>query len=399
MSNADDADDAVRADDADDAVMAAALALQPLIVAEADDIERTGRLPDRLATPMAQAGLFQLYLPSQVGGPEVHPLTALSVCEALAIADGSVAWCASVSSALSTYLAWLPPDELARIAGPKPTLRLSGSARPLGHARPVEGGYIVNGRWDFASNVNQADFYMGTCVVHDGTRSAGQPVKTRAVAIPPSQGVILDTWHTLGMRGTGSHDFEVTELFVPTARIASFRYGLALKGRVFHPRLQRVVIWSPTAGVALGLARGALNAFRDVAAGRSASNPVALRDRAEIQLVAGRAEAAVGSARAYCFSAIEAAWQAVGETDIEPGDLDAALANARLAITHAMNVAAEVTAMLQRAAGTSGVYNRAGMERRFRDAHVANQHAAGLDLHLQTAGSVLLGVESGEPYF
>ena len=386
--------------DAGDAALNVARALQPLIRAEADEIERSSRLPDHLARPMADAGLFQMFLPREVGGPEVHPLTALYVCEALAEADGSVGWCASVSSALSTYLAWLPPEELAQIAGPKPALRLSGSARPLGVARPVEGGYIVNGRWDFASNIHQADIYMGTCIVQDGeARAAGQPVKTRAVAIEPNQGEILDTWHTLGMRGTGSHDFEVRDLFVPTRRVASLRYARALSGQVFHPRLQRIVIWSPTAGVALGIARGALNAFRQVAEGRTANNPVPLRDRAEIQLVAGRVEAQVGAARAYCVSAIQRAWEAVAEDAIAPEALDTALANARLAITHAMNVGAEATAILQRAAGTSGVYNVAGMERRFRDGHVANQHAAGLDLHLQTAGSVLLGVPSAEAYF
>ena len=118
-----------------------------------------------------------------------------------------------------------------------------------------------------------------------------------------------------------------------------------------------------------------------------------------MQLAVGRAEAITSAARAYCLDAIDAAWEAVGPDGPAKGrELDRAIAHARLAITHAMNEAVRVVDLLQRAAGTAGVYNTGRIERRFRDAHVAVQHAAGPRLHIEAAGRVLLGVPSDVPF-
>jgi alkylation response protein AidB-like acyl-CoA dehydrogenase len=381
------------------AVVGAAERLAPRIRAAADAIEVDGRLPDDLADDMAAADLFQLFLPADAGGPEVSPLTALLVTEQLARADGSVGWCASVSSALSNYLGWLPADGLAEVAGSStPRLRLSGSARPLGTAVPVEGGFIARGRWDFASNIAQSHWYAGTCVIDESRPTGAQP-RARAMLFPVADGRIVPTWSVLGMRGTGSHDFAVEDVFVPARRVTSFRHALARTGRVFHPRLARVVIWAPTAGVALGIARGALDDFAALSRGASTSSPVPLCQRPDVQTAVGRAEAIVAAARAYCVDAIGAAWQAVGPDG--PGDgaeLDRAIAHARLSITHAMSEAVRVVDLLQRAAGTGGVYTVGRLERRFRDAHVAVQHAAGLDQHVEATGRVLLGLPSDPPF-
>jgi alkylation response protein AidB-like acyl-CoA dehydrogenase len=392
-------------------IVDAALGLQGAIRSAADRIEVEASLPEDLVASMAEAGLFQLYLPHDAGGPEVSPRTALLTCEHLARADGSVGWCASVSSALSNYLGWLPADGLAEIAGAgavggRPRLRLSGSARPLGVAVPVEGGFVARGRWDFASNVTQSGWYAGTCIIEE-PRATGSPPRARAMLFPVEDGRILRTWSVLGMRGTGSHDFAVDDVFVPQRRVTSFRYALARHSRVFHPRLGRVVIWAPTAGVALGIARGALDDFRELAEHPTTSSPVPLRERQDVQLAFGRAEAITVAARAFCLDAIDAAWEVVGriasperpqlEQDLDR-DLDRAVAHARLAITHAMNEAVRVVDLLQRAAGTAGVYNTGRIERRFRDAHVAVQHAAGLDQHVEAAARVLLGVPSDVPF-
>src|SRR5215213_8106473 len=133
------------------------------------------------------------------------------------------------------------------------------------------------------------------------------------------------------MRGTGSHDFAVDDVFVPVRRVTSWRFALARAGRAFHPRLARVVIWAPTAGVALGIARGALDDFAALSAQPSTSSPAPLALRPDVQLAVGHAEAIVSAARAYCVDAIGAAWEAVGPAG--PGEgpqLDAAIAHARL---------------------------------------------------------------------
>jgi alkylation response protein AidB-like acyl-CoA dehydrogenase len=378
-------------------VVEAARQLTGQIRQRADEIEQAGQLPDDLVESISDAGLFQMFLPRHVGGPEADPLSAFRVTEHLARADGSVGWCVSISSAISSYLGWLSPEALSEVVGPEPRLRLSGSARPLGVAVPMEGGYRIRGHWDFASNVLHSQWYIGTCIIQDSVNRAGAP-KARAVIMPVSSGRVERTWSVLGMRGTGSHDFVVDEAFAPAHLVASQRYALAQPSRLFHPRVAMIVTWSPTAGVALGLARGALDDFAALSGQRSTNSPVPLAQRKDVQAALARAEAIVGSARAFVISAVGEAWEAVA-ADTPPRELDEAVARARLAITHAMGEAVRAVDLLQRAAGTGGVFTRSGLERRFRDVHTAYQHAAGLPIHLEAAGRVLLGLPAEAPYF
>jgi len=377
-------------------VVEVARSLAPQIRDLSDTIEQNGEMPAQLAGQIADAGLFQMYLPAAAGGPQLDPLRVFQVTEALARADGSVAWCVSISTAISSYLALISPEAARQIAGERPRLRLAGSARPLGSATQVEGGYRVTGRWDFASNVLQSQWYVGTSVI-EGQNTAEGP-KTRAMIMPVEAGEVIRTWDTLGMRGTGSHDFAVEDLFVPTDFTAAARHAISAPVGVYQPRLAGVTIWSPTVGVALGLARGALDDFEVLARRRGTGSPVPLRDRGEIQMVYGEAEAIVGAARAYVVAAVSTAWEAV-EAGLSGADLDEPMAQARLAITHGMNEALRVVDLLQRAAGTNGLFKTARLERRFRDLHTAVQHAAGVRLHIQSAGRVFLGLPADAPYF
>jgi alkylation response protein AidB-like acyl-CoA dehydrogenase len=378
-------------------VVAAARRIGGQVRQRADEIEEAGQLPADLVDVITEAGLFQMYLPRHAGGPEADPLSTFQVTEHLARADGSVGWCVSISSAISSYLGWLSPEALAEVVGPVPRLRLSGSARPLGTAAPVEGGFRVQGHWDFASNVLHSHWYIGTCIIQDSVNRAGAP-KARAVIMPVRAGRVEYTWSTLGMRATGSHDFVVDEAFVPAHMVASQRYALAQPGRLFHPRMAMIATWSPTAGVALGLARGALDDFAELSSERSTNSPVPLAQRNNVQAAMAQAEAIVGAARAFVVSAVGEAWEAV-VGDVAGRELDLIIARARLAITHAMGEGVRAVDLLQRAAGTGGVFRRAGVERRFRDVHTAYQHAAGLPIHVEAAGRVLLGLPADAPYF
>jgi len=378
--------------------VAAARALGALVEAHRADMERGGALPEALSDAMADAELFQLFLPASAGGPEVEPLVAFGVGEALARLDGSVGWCSAISSAISSYLGWVGDATIAEMAGPRPRLRLSGSARPLGVAVEVEGGYRVRGHWDFASNVLQSDYYIGTCVFPDQPYADGRE-RTRAVVIPVADGRVERTWSVMGMRGTGSHDFVAEDVFVPGDRVASVREKRKRTGRIFHTRLTMVVTWAPTVGVGLGIARGALDDFAALAERRSTASEIPLRERREIQLVVGQAEAIVSGARAYVTDAIAQAWAMAADHDEDSPALDAVIAQARLAITHAMNEAVRAVDLLFRASGTNGVFDERRIERRFRDAHVAVQHAAGVPGHIEAAGRVLLGLPAGVPFF
>ena len=267
----------------------------------------------------------------------------------------------------------------------------SGSARPLGQARPVPGGYLVNGRWDFASNCLHAGWYCGTCVVEgeDGRR------RVRSLFMPISQGEVVKTWQVTGLRGSGSHDFAVADLFVPDERAAAGRHLAAQTGPLYRQRLTMVANWAPTAAVALGLAQGALDLFTQMSSQGTANVvDIPLRERADVQDAVGRAEAMLGAARSYCLGAIEAAWEA-GDGE----DIDRLIRAARLAITHAMHTAVQVVTLLFQAGGTRSIFNREGLERRFRDAHVAVQHGAGSPSHFKAGGRLVLGLPAGAPFW
>lgn len=379
-------------------VVEAARALVPEVEAAAGWIEEHRRLPDTLAGRITDAGLNHLFLPASVGGPEVDPLSAMTAIELLAAADGSAAWCAHVSSANAWQIATLGPDAVAamtELAG-RPPRRFSGSNRPCGTARPVEGGYVVSGRWDFASNCLHADWYCGACLVHDGGADEGGRRRTRAVFVPIAEGTIVDTWQVAGLRGTGSNDFVVDEVFVPAERVSSGRHLAAQSGPLYHRRLSMVVNWALTAGVALGLARGALDAFGDMAAAGTAGAEQPLRERAPVQLVVGRAEARLQAARVFCRTSLAEVWEAAvaGAGDDE---LDRLIPPARLAIVHALHEAVEVVNPLFHAGGTRSIFAAHRLERCFRDAHVALQHGAGSPAHFEAGGRLALGLPARAP--
>ena len=374
-------------------VVRAAAELGTIIADAADTIELAGRLPEAIVERLTDSGLNHLYLPASAGGPEVDPISAFLAVEHLARADGSVAWCAQVSTANSWQIAALHPAAVALMqAAPASAMRFSGSARPLGRAVRVDGGYRVTGRWDFASNCLHADWYCGACIAEEDGRR-----RVRAVVMPIGAGRVIETWQVTGLRGSGSHDFAVQDVFVSDEFVSAGRHLSSQNSRLYRQRLTMVVNWAPTAAVALGIARGALDAFSVMASHSTAGMvDVPLRDRAEAQQAVGRASAMLGAARTYCLDTVAAAWEAA---DAEPAELDPLLAEARLAIPHAMHAAVDIVNLLFHAGGTRSIFACHTLERRFRDAQVAVRHGAGSTSHFEAGGRVKLGLPAGAPFW
>jgi alkylation response protein AidB-like acyl-CoA dehydrogenase len=208
--------------------------------------------------------------------------------------------------------------------------------------------------------------------------------------IPADVATVVDTWSVVGMCGTGSQDFIVDEVFVPASHSFSLADPPRAPGPLYHPRLLFMVLWTGTVANALGMARGAMDAFIALASqARSTSAPTLLRDRALVQTQVAEAEAILSAARAYVVTSVEAAWEAVCADVPDPSH---EIAQARLAITHGMHEAVRVVDRLCHVAGTNGIYRKHGLERYFRDVHTAVQHAAGLPVHLEAAGKVFLGL-------
>jgi alkylation response protein AidB-like acyl-CoA dehydrogenase len=265
--------------------------------------------------------------------------------------------------------------------------------RPEGKAYPVDGGYRVQGRWDFASGIQHANWLICTCMVMDGDTPRRLPTgapETRALMVPAIDATIVDTWSVVGMCGTGSHDFVVHDVFVPAHHTFSLAEPSQTPTPLYAQRFLLVGAWTLTVANALGMARGAMDTFVELASqAHSTSSPTLLRDRPLVQTQVAEAEAIIGAARAYVFEAVGSAWEAVCTSAPEPG---LAIARARLAITHGMHEAVRAVDRVFHAAGTNAVYRKHRLERYFRDIHAAVQHAAGLASHVETAGKVLLGL-------
>jgi alkylation response protein AidB-like acyl-CoA dehydrogenase len=378
-------------------VVAAAQRLIPQVRAAREEGERQRRVPAAMAEALATAGLLQMYLPRSMGGPELPPLTVYRAIEEISRADGSIGWCAMIATAVSSSMGLLEAEVGREMAGTPADIRLAGSIRPQGRARRVDGGYRIGGRWDFASGVTHARWLMCPCVLWDGDRPlcapAGAPI-ARIFWVPIEDATILDTWHVLGLRGSGSHDFTLADVFVPESRSVSITERPRENGLLYHPRLHLSWIWTATAGNALGIARGALDAFAELASRPTTMSTTLLRERPLVQTRVAEAEAIIGAARAYLLTAIADLWARASRGGDE---LDAAVARARLAITHAMHEAVRSVDLVFHAAGTNAVYVGNQLERRFRDIHVAVQHASGLPTHLQAAGKALLGLRPDDP--
>jgi alkylation response protein AidB-like acyl-CoA dehydrogenase len=219
---------------------------------------------------------------------------------------------------------------------------------------------------------------MCPCVIWDDGKpmrtQAGTPI-TRIFWVPAGSATILDTWHVMGLRGTGSHDFTIADVFVLASHSVAATDPPREKGLLYDPRLHLSWIWTGTVGNALGIARGALDAFAELASRKSSTMSAALlRDRPLIQARGG------------------------GGGDSQRGpeqdqtDLDASVVQARLAITHGMHEAVRCVDLIFHAAGTNAVYESNPLERHFRNIHVAVQYAAGLQAHMEVAGKALLGL-------
>jgi alkylation response protein AidB-like acyl-CoA dehydrogenase len=378
-------------------VLAAARSLIPQVLAARDECERLRHVPTPMVEALAEADLLQMYLPRSMGGPELPPLVVFRVVEEISRADGSIGWCTMIATGVSNSMGLLEAEVGREMAGCPADMRLAGSIRPMGRARPVEGGHRVDGRWDFASGVNHARWLMCPCVIWEDGKPVRTPTgvpMTRIFWAPAESATILDTWHVVGLRGTGSHDFTLADVFVPAARSVAATDLPREKGLLYDQRLHLSWIWTATVANAIGIARGALDAFTDLASTKSSTmSTTLLRDRPLVQARVAEAEATLSAARAYVQTAVGDLWERAGRGE---SDLDVAVVQARLAIARGMHEAVHAVDLLFHAAGTNAVYERNPLERHFRNIHVAVQHAAALPAHMEAAGKVLLGLRPSD---
>lgn len=371
-------------------------ALDPMIRAHADAAEAEREVPRAVIDAMREARLFDMVLPRSLGGGETDVITMMRVIETASVADGATGWTLGIGAGTTSVAAYLRDDVAREMFAPG--VIWGGPIAPSGRAVIAEGGYRVTGRWSFASGCQHCDWLVAGTLVFDGDKrrvtDAGAP-DFRLATFPVSDVEIIDTWRTTGLRGTGSHDIAVKDVFVPFDRTVA----IAADRPVQEGALYRFPIFSllayTIAPVATGMARRALDEFTALS---ETKKPVfsgsTLRDRAIVQYEIAQAEARLRSARAFMYEAAAEAWDVVSAGNKLTIRDKATL---RLSAAHAAIESAKVIDTAYTLAGSSSVYDGSILQRLFRDVHTATQHVSLNAANYETAGRVLLGLDPNTP--
>jgi alkylation response protein AidB-like acyl-CoA dehydrogenase len=370
-------------------------ALTPRIAEASDEIERERRLPAPLLAAMLEAGLFRLLLPRSLGGAELDPPTFLRAVEAIAKADGSTAWCLCQNNVCALVAAWLPLTS-AREMFDDPQAILAWGPGPA-RAIAIAGGYRVTGSWSFASGGRHATWLGAHCPVYeaDGTprlSPAGAPIE-RTVLFPAGAAPMTDIWRVMGLRGTASDAYSVTDLFVPDA-FALIRDDPATRREpgALYCMTTNTLYACGFACIALGLARSLLDALVALAREKTPRGYASkLRDSAVVQSEIGASEARLRGARAYLMATIGEVWAEIQRANRLSLDQRIAL---RLAASHAVHEAIDVADTAYHAAGATAIFDRNPFERRFRDIHTVGQQVQARRSHFETVGRLILGLET-----
>ncbi|WP_329619174.1 flavin-dependent monooxygenase [Streptomyces sp. NBC_01255] len=362
-----------------DDVLAAIRDLAPGLRERAAEAEALRRVPDASIKEIEDTGFFQLLQPTAFGGRAADPLVFYTAVKEIAKACGSTGWVASVVGVHPWHVALFDPRAQQEVWGEDPKTRIASSYAPTGKATAVDGGFRLSGRWHFSSGCDHVQWALLGCLVPD---AAGNPVDMRTFLIPRSDYRVDDVWDTVGLRGSGSNDVVVEDVFVPDHRALSFGPVTALKVPG-HALNQEPLYRLPYAGVftttittpIVGIAEGAYDSYTE-----------ATRQRFRVsygQKVAEDPFAQVRIARAA--SDIDASWlqitrnisemYAYAQRDEElPMELRTRTRRDQVLATE--RCVAGVDLLMENAGGNAMRTGPSPVQRAWRDAHTGRGHAA-----------------------
>ncbi len=371
--------------------------LAPQFAPYADEIEREQRFPEHLLRATGESGFFRMLLPAELGEDDVDPVSTIELVETFARVDGAVAWCVSLANAGCSLAAGLSLDAARELFDADPLTNVAGGPTSIDAiARAVDEGWLVNGRWTFASGSGHATLFLAAAEVHgpDGVQTVaeGEPgagLPRIIVFFMPRADIEIEagSWDTLGLRGTASGNFRATEVFVPERFAFSFYDPLRLTATMAPA--------SPFAAIALGIAQHALDAFADLSARKShdgmfrAQGAPKLRELPLIQDQIGRVSAELMATRTWVYDLVGQQWAAQVDQSPLPPETRAGLA---VMSAHTVAVAERVVDVVVKQSGTSGIRHGAEIERCFRDIHTVATHLGASTNAYGDLGRRVLGV-------
>jgi alkylation response protein AidB-like acyl-CoA dehydrogenase len=371
------------------------------ILAMAGQVEADRKLPQPLMDRLTTAGLFSIYTPAQFGGLELGFPAALQVVEEVSKLDGSTGWTVALGFANDIFTSALADEVASRIFKNGSAL-IAGAPGFTVRACPADAGYRLSGQWSFCSGAPNADWIgVAAPIVENGAPRMG-PAGPEMVFcfLRPADVEIVDTWHVTGLRGTGSHDVRVEDVFVPAAMTGSFVFPMGPR-TMRESKMARIPFitalgMAQSPSVCLGIARHAIEEFRSLAlAKESPFGGGKLADSVQAQAGLARSEALLRSARSFWYESVEGIWKQVSRGQpVSPEDRT----GVRLAALTAAENSVEAVDRLFRLAGSTSIFQSSLLERCWRDVHTAAQHMQVQDARWETAGRVLLGLEPANPF-
>jgi alkylation response protein AidB-like acyl-CoA dehydrogenase len=370
----------------------AARALQSELASRAQEMEEVRRLPADLAAKMAEAGLFRMVTPAAYGGLECSPRQIVDAVEAVAEANASAGWCTMIGATTAMNAAYMEPATAQDVYN-DPHIITGGVFAPMGKAVVDGDDYIVSGRWQWGSGSANCTWLCGGCMVfEDGelrTLPSGRP-DTRMMVFPASDVELIDTWHVMGLKGTGSGDLAVENVRVPKARSVSLVADKPYVDGALYKFPAFGLLSLGVAATAMGNAKGALQAFIDLGSvKKNQGSRKTLGERATVQSEAARMMAEFRAARAYLHDEIEQTWEIAQNSAEIPVDRQAAL---RMACTHMVRTGAEITRTYYDLGGGAALFEASELQRRFRDAHAMTQHIVTAPATWELTGRLLFGL-------
>ncbi len=340
------------------------------VSAWSDRAETEGRLTDEAVAALIEAGVARLYLPRALGGMEVDPVTCARVTERIARADPAAAWFVMVANSAKLMAAAWPDEVVAHLLEGDPDVVIAASGNRPFRAVPADGGYRISGVNGFVSGCHHARWLLSPAVFDED----GADIRT--VVLPMNECEIVDNWHVLGMRGTGSNDVRAEAVWVPDVQtIRMPEPGTDRRNRFYQGTLYRCpgrIVFATYVPVTLVLAESALAELDALAAGKTPyADSRRLKHRSIAQIKSGRALAIYRAARGYFYDALMEAWTRAerGETASPEQKADLYLAG-----THAVQSSAAVVRLVADAAGSSVTYQGSPLERIVRDMETLRHH-------------------------
>jgi indole-3-acetate monooxygenase len=387
---------------ADTTLIEAAQRIAPVIREHNEEAERERRLSPPVLAALHEAGLLRMCTPRSLGGLEVDPITRAVVIEEISGYDSAAGWTLANPLEWAYLCARLPDEGAEEIYGRGANVVIAAQfGRPM-QAAPTQGGYRITGRAPFVSNCHDANWIATSAMVmaSDQTRPGGEgEPELVMVYLPRENCQVIDTWYVMGMRGTGSNDVTVTDVFVPATRTFPIVPEFTPRSHYQGPLYRFPIIGTVASNLPPLLLAVARRAIDEVAALAQDKVPVArstpLRERPLAQAKLAQAEGVLRAGRPLLYDTLSEAWQAALARETfslrQKADL-------LLAMTHAVNSAVAAVELVYSVAGTSGIYTRNPLERYFRDVQVLRHHAFGAETRYETVGQVYLGLPPDFPF-